>query len=71
MANEKLNLKSEALEDCNKSIELDDKFTKSYLRRAELRIKNEDFNDAISDYWKIKELDPSTSQAMDQKIKEA
>lgn len=65
MANDKLNLKREALEDCNKSIENDPKFTKSYMRRAELKIKNEDFNDAISDYWKIKEIDPSTSSTMD------
>lgn len=35
------------------------------MRRAELKLNNEEFNEAISDYWKIKELDPSTSQSMD------
>jgi len=28
-----------AIEDCDKSIELDDKYYKSYLRRAEIRRK--------------------------------
>ena len=59
------------MSDCNKSIELDDKYVKSYLRRAEIKLKLEEFNDAVADYWKIKELDPSTAQAMEKNIKNA
>ena len=67
----RLNCNKEALADCDKSIELDDKYTKSYIRRAEVRLKLEKFNEAVSDYWKIKEIDPSTSHEMQKKINEA
>ena len=64
LANMRMNLNKEAVADCDKSIELDDKYTKSYIRRAEVRLKLEEFNEAVSDYWKIKEIDPSTSHEM-------
>lgn len=47
------------LEDCNKSIELNPKYAKSYLRRAEIRMKQQQFDDAIADYNEVKQLDPT------------
>lgn len=70
-AHRQLGSDSAALSDCNKSIELDERFTKSYLRRAELKLQKEEFNEAIADYWKIKELDPSTESQMQKNIKNA
>jgi len=60
----------EAIEDCNKSLELNDKYVKvskfaflsqkikCYLRRAELYIKIGEHAKAVADYNKIKEIDP-------------
>lgn len=55
----KLNKNQEALSDCNKSLELNDKYVKSYLRRAEIKMKLGEFDQAVNDYYKIKEIDPS------------
>ena len=49
----------EALQDCNKSIELDENYFKSYLRRGKIREELEDFDAAIFDYKKVQELDSS------------
>ncbi|KAL4447161.1 hypothetical protein ABPG74_014013 [Tetrahymena malaccensis] len=58
-----------ALEDVNKSIELDESYFRAYLRRADIKMKMGDFDSAIFDYQKVKELD--ASQNVDQLIKEA
>lgn len=42
-----------ALDDLNKSLELDPKYTKSLVRRAEVNTDREDYSAAISDYSKI------------------
>lgn len=48
-----------ALEDVNLSIELNEKYFRAYLRRADIRMKMGEFEAAIIDYHKVKELDPS------------
>lgn len=50
-----------ALEDVNLSIELNDKYFRAYLRRADIRMKMKEFDAAVVDYHKVKELDPSQS----------
>ena len=45
--------------DCNKSIELNEKYARAYLRRGEARMKIEEYDQAAGDYYKCKELDPS------------
>lgn len=55
----KMNKNEEALLDCNKSLELNEKYVKSYLRRAEIKMKMGEFDGALTDYYKIKELDPT------------
>jgi len=57
-----------ALDDLNKSLELDPKYTKSLIRRAEVNAEREDYTAAIHDYSKIQEVDSSTN--FQQKIKE-
>lgn len=47
----KQNLK--ALDDLNKSLELNPNYTKSLMRRAEVNMEREDYSAAIHDYGKI------------------
>jgi DnaJ family protein C protein 7 len=49
----------DALKDCDKSIELNDKYVKSYVKRADVYMSLKEFDKAQFDYHKIKELDPS------------
>lgn len=48
-----------ALDDLNKSLELNPQYTKSLVRRAEVNMDRGEFTAAIFDYNKIQELDPS------------
>lgn len=61
----KKNLK--ALDDLNKSLELNPNYTKSLMRRAEVNMEREDYSGAIHDYGKIEQLDPSAN--LKEKIK--
>jgi len=47
----------EAILDCDKSIECDESYFKSYLRRAKIREELEDFDAAIFDYKKVMDID--------------
>ena len=49
----------QAVDDCNTSIELDDKNYKLYLTRAKVRKELGQFEECIADYKKVKEIDPS------------
>ena len=53
--------KIKALQDLNKSLELDPNYMKSLVRRAELNMDREEYTAAIHDYGKIQELDPSVN----------
>lgn len=50
-----------ALNDLNKSLELNPNYTKSLMRRAELNMQREDYTAAIHDYSKIEQLDSTTN----------
>jgi Tfp pilus assembly protein PilF len=56
-----------ALDDLNKSLELDPSYSKSLIRRAEVQMERGEYTAAIMDYNKIEELDPSAN--MKPKIK--
>jgi Tfp pilus assembly protein PilF len=45
--------KIKALQDLNKSLELDPNYMKSLIRRAELNMEREDYSAALNDYCKI------------------
>jgi len=55
----KLDNYEKAIEDCNMSIQLNDKYIKGYLRRADLKQKIKEYDQAIGDYNKAKQLDSS------------
>lgn len=63
----KENLK--ALDDLNKSLELNPTYVKSLARRADVNLERKEFTAAIMDYNKIQQLDPTMN--MKAKIKEA
>ncbi len=48
-----------AIEDCSKALELNPMYMKALLRRAELYEKTEKLYEALTDYQKALELDPS------------
>ena len=58
-----------ALNDLNKSLELNPNYTKSLMRRAEINMEMENYSAAIHDYGKIEQLDPSSN--LKAKIEEA
>lgn len=55
---QKLNKLLDALTELNKSIELNDKYTKAYLRRANVHMGLKNFTEAKYDFNKVKELEP-------------
>ncbi|CAH2238484.1 jg14092 [Pararge aegeria aegeria] len=59
----KLEKYKKAIEDCTKSIELDDKYVKAYYRRAQCYEATEKLDECLADYNKILELDPSHKEA--------
>jgi len=58
-ANLKLKKLQDALRDCNKAIELNDKYIKAYTRRGEIRMDMGDYEEAVRDFQQIRQLDPS------------
>jgi Tfp pilus assembly protein PilF len=65
----KTDQKIKAIEDLNKSLELDPNYMKSLVRRAELNMEREEYTAAIHDYAKIQEIDPTIN--LKAKIEEA
>ena len=58
-----LNRLEEALNDCNKAIELEPDFPQAYFNRGILLIKVKMFDEAISDLTKFLELEPGNAMA--------
>ncbi|CAH1788409.1 unnamed protein product [Owenia fusiformis] len=55
----KLGKTEQAIEDCDKAIELDDNYLKAYMRRAKCYLDSEQYEEAVRDYEKIYKLDKS------------
>lgn len=49
-----------ALEDCNRSLSLNPDYTKAYLRRGNVHMQLEDYEEAVHDFNKVRELDENT-----------
>lgn len=60
LAKLKLSQNREALEDLNRAIELNEDYVKAYLKRGELNLSLENFEEAVRDFERVKQLDPST-----------
>uniref|UniRef100_A0A1A7XEF4 Tetratricopeptide repeat protein 1 n=1 Tax=Iconisemion striatum TaxID=60296 RepID=A0A1A7XEF4_9TELE len=56
-------LKEEAISDCSRAIDLDPEYLRALLRRAELYEQTEKLEEALEDYKKVLEGDPSHSGA--------
>lgn len=57
-------LKLSAIDDCSKAVELDARYLKAYLRRAQLYKETEKLDEALADYQKVLELDPLHKEAL-------
>jgi len=56
-------LSKSAIEDCSKAIELNEKYLKAYLRRAQLFKETEKLDEALEDFKKVLEIDPYHPEA--------
>lgn len=63
-AKAKLERKQSALDDCTKAVELNDKYTKAFLRRAKLYEEIDKLDESLADYQKILELEPGQKDAL-------
>lgn len=61
---QKMNKNLEALTEMNKSIALNDKYTKAYLRRANIHMSLNNFEEAKYDFNKVRELEPGNQEAL-------
>lgn len=48
----------DAILDCNKAIDLDPNYTKAFMRRANLYMQTEKYEEAVRDFEQAKKLDP-------------
>lgn len=53
----KLKKTAEALADFNKAIEFNHKYAKAYFRRAEIKMEQEEYEDALRDFQQVKQLE--------------
>lgn len=60
----------EALSDCSKALSLDPSYLRCLLRRADIHMKLEMYEEAVRDFEAAKELDPN-NRDLDHKIREA
>lgn len=57
--------KKHAIRDCTHAIELDEGYTKALLRRATLNQETDQLDDALRDFQRVLELEPSNRQAQE------
>eukprot|EP01116_Phalansterium_solitarium_P001811 TRINITY_DN11623_c0_g1_i1.p1 TRINITY_DN11623_c0_g1~~TRINITY_DN11623_c0_g1_i1.p1 ORF type:complete len:507 (-),score=151.47 TRINITY_DN11623_c0_g1_i1:299-1819(-) len=57
----KLGKNEEAVEACSKAIELDEKYLKAYLRRAQIYQDMEKWDEVVRDLEKVQQMDPENS----------
>ena len=61
VANFKLHRFDDALEDCTNSIQIDEKYSKGYTSRADVHIALEQYQLALHDYERAREIDPNNT----------
>ncbi|KAF7993954.1 hypothetical protein HCN44_011223 [Aphidius gifuensis] len=64
-AKSKCDKKTSAIDDCSKAIELNPKYLKAMLRRAQLYEQDDKLDEALADYQKVLEIDSSNWDALD------
>lgn len=53
-----------AIVDCTKSIELNDRYVRAYLRRAKLYEESDKLDESLEDFKKVVEIDPGCKEAL-------
>lgn len=56
-------MKEEAVKDCTQALEHNPNYVRVLLRRAKLYVELEKLDEALADYNKVLELDPSNNEA--------
>lgn len=51
---------TEAIEDCNRTLDIDDGNVKAYVRRGSCYLSTEQYEDAVRDFQKAHDLDPQS-----------
>ncbi|KAL1138193.1 hypothetical protein AAG570_009885 [Ranatra chinensis] len=59
----KIDLKESAIEDCSNAIQHDPNYVKAVMRRAQLYEQSEKLDEALADYQRVLEIDPSNKEA--------
>lgn len=67
----KLDKDKEAMNDLDRSIELNETYAKAYLRKGDLQMKRKEFEDAIRSYERAREIDRAVSPNIAELIREA
>ncbi|KAK9871670.1 hypothetical protein WA026_014118 [Henosepilachna vigintioctopunctata] len=62
-ANIHIGNKESAIQDCSKSLQLNSRYMKAYLRRASLYEELDQLNESLDDYKKVLDIDPNCLQA--------
>jgi len=50
------------ISDCNKTLELDNKYTKAFHRRAKANFEMGNYGDAVVDFQRVMDLDPNNAE---------
>ncbi|CDW86072.1 dnaj heat shock n-terminal domain-containing protein [Stylonychia lemnae] len=66
----KLANNKEALADLTKAIEINEDYAKAYLKRGELNLTMQNYEEAVRDFERVKQIDPSTA-GISQKVQNA
>lgn len=58
MAYTKLAKLTDAMHDLDKAIEINEDYVKAYLKRAEILMQQEKYEEAVRDYEKVRQIEP-------------
>ena len=58
----KLGARTEAIEECSSAIKNDKNYQKAYMRRAQIFMETEDYDQAVNDYKQLRGLDPTNPE---------
>ena len=58
IAYSKVNLLQETLNDLSKAIEINPEYVKAYMKRGDIYMSQQQYEEAMHDFAKVKEIDP-------------
>jgi tetratricopeptide (TPR) repeat protein len=54
-----MNMLDEALKDLDKAIEYNKSYTKAYIKKGDIFLQKEEYEEAVREYSKAKDIEPS------------